>query len=300
VTLIVASLWFAVTVNVAHEAHMRASVNNRHYAALLEYARLDLEIRAVAVRRWAARTGELPSSLSECDVGASELAEVVMADPKLRAWAELGKGPVEEPWWRQSVSRGQETGEAPPAPPSSLDFLGLPILYRISLESAPDESWLHSSDPLCSATVSYAVRSGGVPPEPPRPFALGSMFLADRMEEQRPLDRQASMAWTLCHAGSGALILLGLVVTVCWRGRPVGRNGRSGVVVSCIIAGCVAMVGLTSRVTCYKVRSFQSSSLSRSDRLELLEKAVERREVPDDVADLARRLLESSTWSRRE
>ena len=98
-TLIAVSAWYTLTRGSVYWSERHAGSSRRYYPPGLELARLELELRTVAVRRYAARTGHLPKTLADCaedGAGLVDLAYVLGDDSESRKWRSL----IDEPsWW---------------------------------------------------------------------------------------------------------------------------------------------------------------------------------------------------------
>lgn len=236
----------------------------RYYARGLEACRWELGLRAVAVQRFAQRTGHMPNSLSECE---KDLIRLGDAYPNLRYL--VGDS------WNPDAS--------PPA--AWQDFLGLPIIYTRG-QQPPEEFRFLSSEPFPLHMESYLKLHGGVPAASSEPFALSSLFMREVLPRLRRQENIQQISLFLIFAGL-AIIIIGTVV-LANRWRRFGSSAFGKVMLRISFFSVLCGLLFPSVTTCYRMASFNARSVSVEKRLRILDDAVKRGEISEEVAKTAR------------
>ncbi len=236
-----------------------------YYERGLKAFRWELAVRAATVRRFAQRTGHLPDSLSQCE------NDFIHAED---AFLERFRFAFENP-------------RNPYVPNLAVwqDFLGLPILYTQGQQSAEEWRFL-SSDPLPSELESYLKEHGGVPAASPEPFAVSSLFMRDVL---RKLNHQEmmTMIWLIGFLGGTAIIIGGCIfLGMKWRRFGPSTMGTATLGIS-LFSACLGLLS-PSLTTCYIPAIFIPRAVTLEKRLQILDDAVKRGEVSEDVAKAAR------------
>jgi hypothetical protein len=307
--ILLAGVWLGWGWNRLYWARRDAGSTSGYYFSALEVSRLELDLRCAAVRRSAARTGKLPAKLSDCggdDLGLEDWAawarEVPssgqQSSPVQIALERLNRTVAEREF---DADDGPPPGEGRPAaerPDPDLDFLGLPIVY-VRGKRPGGGSWVGSADPFSPEVEQFLAAKGGVPPPASEPFALGSIFARERLEEQGSLDRWA-LFWTVILPAGLGLIVVGTILAANRLRLPTPRAlGKIGLGAAGLLAGLAALVGLGSTaVTCYAPARFSAGRLPAEERLRLLERAAERGQLPAEVVRKARAQIESLSGRR--
>ncbi len=291
VGILISGLWLAAAIPAVYWTLRGTDGESYVNQAVLELARTDLALRAAGLRRYAEVNGHLPADLAGCGSLCPTLADVLqhIREPSHPAAEEPLLLYIDEAWVSEVVSRDHGV---PAAPGAAQDLFGLPIVYRKGVEE-PDEGSFLSSEPL-PPLVERFVASKGTPPSPsPEPFTLASLFLRERLSD---------IAWherTAIAVLSAALLgFLALLVGTFWRtirSRRVRSStwGKVGVAAATFVSTLTVFLGLaTTTATCYARSRFRTRSLSKGERLVLLEKAVRTGDVPPAVEKAARAYLE--------
>jgi len=290
-TVVLAGVWLGIFQVHGYWAAREAGGERSYYGPAVALARTQLELTAAGLRRCAARAGALPARLEACTDDTPRLEA-------LFAWVEAHKDSaghlryqvetVDEPWHRGAYSAWKE-GQAGPAPPPGHDFFGLPLIYRPGQRAPESEAWVDATtrpDPDLQRFL------GRAPPASPRPFALSSVFLQQRVSRQAKLDRKAWNARALQLGGFLGVVLAGVVLTLRWRGKKSRWPGKLAMGLGGGLSVLFVLGSAVFTATCYAMAQFRSSSMSRADRLALLDEAVRKGEVPREVARTARRYIE--------
>ncbi len=284
-------LWLAILWPLSYWTSRDADSRREYDQLAVDLCRSDLALRAVAIRRFASRTGHLPESLKDC-------AEDF---PSLREWADqawIGGCMITEPWGRFGSLCLEADGLPPvPFPEVSQDLFGLPIIYMKGEAPDPDDTWVRSDDPLPSDVQEFLGEREGEPALSPAPFALSSLVLQDRVARRTFGLVKMLLAWVMFFGALIALILAAVFVSRRTAGRTSGPKGRAAVTITAIISALAGFGGfLGTQATCYGPVSFRSHDLSREERQSILDDAVARGEVDRVVADRAREYLEKLPW----
>jgi len=248
------------------------SISHNYFQKALDTCRSELASRAVAVRRFAQRTGRLPESLSECE---KDLVRIEEAAPNYYSRV------IHEP-----LSMNPPIKDGVAAPQITQDFLGLPIIYKRGQQKADDRSWFLSSEALPEELELYLKEHGGIPAPSVEPFALSSLFLRDRLALLHGQDMKVMMSRWLLLSGLAIIIVCSIVFAERWRRFSASSAGRvmRGMSVLAIVCGMI----LLSTTPCRKLPRSIFRSVSEQERLRILDNAVKRGEVPDDVAESTR------------
>jgi len=293
-TILLAAGWFATWETQAYWASRSAGSSRSYYSPAVQLARVELQLRAVGLRRCAARTGRLPRTLAQCAADMPRLSQLLdFHDKKPEGMSHFYlRAVINEPWRPSEDPTRPKGARLAPAPPPSLDYLGLPIHYRPGA-AKPDGTWLGSQDLLADPVTQFLVHEGGVPPPSKQPFLLSSVFLQHREAEQREKDRKASNIRAMEFGGLLGLVLAGVLISVLWCGRRIRAVGIVSISLGSVLAFLVTAGSCMFYATCYAMAHFRSSSMRRSDRMAILEQGVKRGEIPKEVARTARRYIEA-------
>jgi hypothetical protein len=295
-TIVAAAVWLVALHFKTYWATRHAGSDRAYYAPAVRLARAELVLRAVGLRRCAARTGKLPRTLEACAADMPRVSSLLDRQGTDRGGL---RALLDEPWHPSPWRKASRTGTPPPV---SLDYLGLPIIYRPGRHAPGDDpGWVDSS--LTSELKGlrrFGERDLRSVPASPRPFALSSAFLQWRAAAQRRLDQAARNVLALKYGGLLGILLAGVVISVRWRGRRIRGLGTLAIGVGGVISLAFMLGGAVISATCYALASFVSSSLSRADRLAILDEAVKSGEVPPEVAHTARRYIEELPDPRSE
>jgi hypothetical protein len=296
--ILIAGVWLAWGWNQLYWARRSAGSTRGYYAAALSVSKLELQLRSVSIRRHVARTGKLPEALSDC--GEDTLG--------LEDWAGWAKGIAasgRDPQIELAFDRlnrtirkpGSEPEDlAPPRggrpaarrPDPDLDFLGLPIVY-VRGGQPEGGSWVGSADAFPPEAEQFLAANGGAPPPSSEPFALGSLFAQQCLEAQASKERWALFVTIALPAGLALIAAATILLVNRLRLSAPRAPGRIGLGVAGLLASLTAMFGFAStNVTCYAPRRFRPSYLPAHERLQLLERAIERGQVSAEVARKAR------------
>ena len=277
------------------------------YALGIRLCRLELQLRSVAVRDYVARTGRLPQSLAECDCNGLHIDDWLLwgkdnyraGDDWELAWTlEYGRGIIWEPWLPEALRLNdpQYMARLPygPRPSAAQDLFGLPVVYVTGHKPKDDLSWVGSSDPLPSEVDKFVAARGAIPPPAANEFALSSLFIENALPYIDGLRRKARLALVLFLGGNALFVAAAVRIIVKWRRAGAAQSGKASIVVAGFIAAIAAFFGWAgTQATCYLPASFSSTFLPRAQRLELLDKAVTRGEIPQDIAEAAREYIEN-------
>jgi hypothetical protein len=306
IILIVSGIWLGWSWQNLYWARRDAHTAGGNYSIGMRLCLLELELRAAAVRKYAARTGDLPASLSDCADDVINIedwllwARDVYKYPDAAyetAWlAEHYQHVITEPWAPAELvpehsDRARTIDVA--RPPAELDIFGLPIIYERRAKEDNDGSWVFSADGFSPEIEKFLLTRGGVPAASAKPFALGSVFVRGKIEELQVGYRKARRALYLLLGGS--LLIIVASVLILW--KPDYRFVRLPGAVAVFFSGLIGVVAVffgwaATQATCYIPSHFISGYLSRQERITLLEDAVRRGEVPADVAKTAREYIE--------
>jgi hypothetical protein len=281
-----------------------------YYQPSIELCRVELFLRAASVRRFAAREGRLPASLSECrddtisfDAFATWLASgsytgissgscALSSAPEIRPWI---LSHLNEPWHPSEYGRLKERIPDPSKaarPEADQDLFGLPIVYLQSAGARPVSDVVLSSDPFPLEIQCYLVAHGGVPPPCRDDFALASLFIEDRLQHIKPKQLRADITLYVGLFGGVAFIILTVLLALRVFKTP-GRR-RRWLIPATLVGGMAAFTGFASTkvVMCYAPSSFSTSGCRRQDRLHLLDEAVQHGRVTAETAARARKYIE--------
>jgi len=224
-TLVILSfgIWVAALWPVSYWMSRNADGHREHALHGVEMCRADLALRAVAIRRFAARTGRLPESLEDC---AEDL-------PSLPEWShqisfEI-RGRIEEPWGKYETLILEGDGLPPvPVPGISQGLFGLPIIYEKREIPESEDAWVRSDDPLPENVREFLGGPAGEPAKSPAPFALSSVVLRHYVSQRAAGGVKMAMAWVLFFGALTLLIVSGFLVRRRWAGRRNSPRGDRG------------------------------------------------------------------------
>ncbi len=314
IILIVGGIWLGWSYQNWYWARREARTADWDSAHGVRFCLLELELRAAAVRSYAARTGGLPASLADCAGDVINIEDWLLwardaykypdADYETAWLAGHYQRVIIERWVPDALVPEEYRPEraAPVSRPRpELDIFGLPIIYERDGRRDNDGSWVLSAEGLSPEIEKFLQTRGGVPAAPPKPFALGSVFVRDKIERLRIGYRKARRALYLLLGGS--LLIIIASAFILW--KPDYRFVRLPGAVVVFFSGLTGVVAVFfgwagTQATCYMSSGMAFEPLSREERIVLLDDAVRRGEVPADVAKTAReyieRLPELSSW----
>jgi hypothetical protein len=276
------------------------------YEPPIKLCRLELELRSIAIKRFAERTGRLPQSLTECDSDGLHIDDwlswakenLTRGDDLTLNFIVAHPDRLDEPWTPLALRAENALHEdkLPQGPRTSVaqDLFGLPIVYEKGHKPRHDLSWVGSSDALSPEIEKFVAAQGVVPTPAPGEFALSSLFVRNTLSH---FDDLAYIAWLAPFSllwGNAIFAVTFVGIIVKWRRSRVKQHGKVWIVNAGLIAGVMVFFSLAkTSATCYVTAPFRSSFLSRAKRLEILEKSVKSGEIPQDVADRARGYIEN-------
>jgi hypothetical protein len=299
IALLVSAVWLVVLLPRARQLGTNQVIREWHTRRVRDLCRLELALRVAAVRAHAARTGELPGALAGCEEVATigQLLAWGLDQPLDQAheihWL-MEENPLTEPWGMTALAGVPDAG----GPPGHLDLFGLPLLYRTGASDPDAAGWLVSTDPLPEIVQQFLEARGGLPPEAPAPFAVGSLYLLEQEARiARERDQVAFLSW-LCWGGLLGIWVVTLVTLILLRPRPLRGIDR---ILSLLLIGLSVLIVLVvgGGVTmCYAMVRFTTSRFSPAERLVLLDEAVAAGQVNEDVAATAREFIEGLQGQR--
>ncbi len=313
VTLLLASAWAGLLGYRSLLASIEAGAYLSHNRACMMASRLELELRAAGIRRFAARTGRLPNDLKECEADAPAFHAFILhyagkagtqqdesgASSGLYAWRKQGFDfqTVDEPWLVETQGfRLRPTLTSVPPPPKELDYLSLPIMYLPGRKTPPIgepcSAWYESSQKLSGLVLEFLKATGGAPPSADKPFLLTTPFLHSRALEAEKRNRRHLLISAFFWPGLLTILIVGVVTSVLWRPGRGGMASKLALLIPSAIGSLFLLSTNAMRSTCYAMSRFRSSHLSRAERIQLLDEAERAGNVPPDIAARARKQIE--------